>query len=40
VRRGGWKPDARKQGPDVAKPNADVGDILSIWDYALSVDGY
>jgi len=22
------------------KPNADVGDILSIWHYALSVDGY
>ena len=22
------------------KPNTDVGDILSIWDYALSVNGY
>jgi len=22
------------------KPNADVGDILLIWEYALSVDGY
>ena len=22
------------------KPNADVGDILSIWQYALTVDGY
>ena len=22
------------------KPNADVGDILSIWQYALRVDGY
>ena len=22
------------------KPNADIGDILSIWHYALSVDGY
>ena len=22
------------------KPNADIGDILSIWQYALTVDGY
>ena len=38
VGQGDWMQEERDQ--IWLKPNADVGDISSIWGYALTVDGY